>query len=336
MSEKVIHTADARMKKVLEIAENVAASRATVLICGESGTGKELVARFIHARSNRSSKPFVALNCAAVPDGLLESELFGYERGAFTGADARKTGKFESAHNSTFLLDEISELPINLQAKILRVIQEGEVERVGGLKPMKVDVRLIAATNKNLAELVETGAFREDLYYRLNVIPIEIPPLRQRAADVEMLSQHFVEVSCAANGLEAKSLDASALLKLKNWSWPGNVRELQNVIECTVLLSSARLIGASDIAIESRGVAERSPELKAGMKIEEAERLLIMKTLEFTEQNRTHAAQLLGISIRTLRNKLNEYKGAVTAEAAKYETEAARYEAEGDHEQRTI
>jgi transcriptional regulator with PAS, ATPase and Fis domain len=308
MNEKIIHTADAKMKKILEIAENVAASRATVLLHGESGTGKELVARFIHARSNRSSKPFVALNCAAVPDGLLESELFGYERGAFTGADSRKAGKFENANNSTFLLDEISELPLNLQAKILRVIQEGEIERLGGLKPTKVDVRIIAASNKDLYRLVETGQFREDLFYRLNVIPVEIPPLRQRIADIEMLSHLFVEVSCAANGFEAKTLDAKALLKLKNWEWPGNVRELQNVIERTVLLSSGKIITDSDVAIETKGHAANAQELKAGMKIEEAEKLLILKTLEFTDQNRTQAAQMLGISIRTLRNKLNEYK----------------------------
>ncbi len=317
MQEKIIHTADAKMKKILEIAENVATSRATILLHGESGTGKELLAHYIHARSNRSQKTFVALNCAAVPDGLLESELFGYERGAFTGADARKIGKFEHAHQSTFLLDEISELPLNLQAKILRVIQEGEIERLGSLKPIKVDVRIVAATNRNLAELVKLGQFREDLYYRLNVIPIEIPPLRQRVRDIELLSHTFVELSCVTNGLARKTLGETALSKLKSWRWPGNVRELQNVIERSVLLSRAQVIEDRDVAIEMPNSETDEVELSAGMTIGEVEKLLILKTLEYTNQNRTQAAQLLGISIRTLRNKLNEYK--VRLQGGEYE-----------------
>jgi transcriptional regulator with PAS, ATPase and Fis domain len=308
MKNRFIHTSDTQMKKILEIAEGVAVSRATVLIQGESGTGKELLARYIHAKSNRASNDFVALNCAAVPEGLLESELFGYERGAFTGADSRKIGKFESAHQSTFLLDEISELSINLQSKILRVLQEGEIERVGGIKPIKIDVRIIAASNKNLAELVKSGHFREDLFYRLNVIPIEIPPLRNREKDIEYLSEIFLEVSCTENGLELKKFNDSARAKLRKWSWPGNIRELQNVIERSVLLSSASELGADQIQIENFTEAVRDNSIHAGMTVQEAERLLIVKTLEYTSQNRTQAAHMLGISIRTLRNKLNEYK----------------------------
>lgn len=308
MAGKVIHTADPKMKKILEIAESIATSRATVLIQGESGTGKELLAQYIHTKSNRSSKPFVALNCAAVPDGLLESELFGYERGAFTGADNRKIGKFEMAHQSTFLLDEISELPLNLQSKILRVLQEGEVERLGGVKPVRVDVRIIAASNKNLSDMVRAGQFREDLFYRINVIPVEIPPLRSRVKDIDLLGQLFTEISCAENGLSLKYLTNEAKEKLRSWKWPGNIRELQNVVERAVLLSSTSELLASDIEIEGMHEGENTEDLRVGMTVQEAERLLIMKTLEYTSQNRTQAAHILGISIRTLRNKLNEYR----------------------------
>ncbi len=305
---RIISTVDPVMKNILEIAENVATSRASVLIHGESGTGKELLARFIHARSNRASKPFIAVNCAALPEGLLESELFGYEKGAFTGADQRKIGKFESAHQGTFLLDEISELPLVLQSKILRVLQESEIERVGGLKPIKVDVRIIAASNKKLSDLVRENKFREDLFYRLNVIPIEIPPLRHRMQDLDLLSDLFVETSCSENGLALKKLDDSARRKIHEWQWPGNVRELQNVMERSVLLTKEPTITGDDLQIE--GFQARQPRLtiQPGMTVEEAERLLIQKTLEYTAQNRTHAAQMLGISIRTLRNKINEYK----------------------------
>ena len=309
MSGKVIHTADVKMKKILEMADSVASSRATILIQGESGTGKELLAHYIHTKSNRASRDFVALNCAAVPDGLLESELFGYEKGAFTGADARKIGKFELANQSTFMLDEISELPLSLQSKILRVLQEGEVERLGGLKPVKVDVRIIAASNKNLSEMVKRGEFREDLFYRLNVIPLEIPPLRFRLKDIELLSSYFLENSCVENGLKMKRLTEDGLLKLKNWTWPGNIRELQNVMERSALLTEAEELTPDLLLIENyvENIRERNT-LQAGMTVQEAERLLIMKTLEHTHQNRTQAAHLLGISIRTLRNKLNEYK----------------------------
>ncbi|MCC7402981.1 MAG: sigma-54-dependent Fis family transcriptional regulator [Bdellovibrionales bacterium] len=305
----VIQTADPRMKSILAVAENIASSRAAVLIQGESGTGKELLARYIHARSPRATQRFIAINCAAVPDNLLESELFGYEKGAFTGADARKLGRFELANNSTFLLDEISEMPILLQAKLLRVIQEGEIERLGGTQPIRVNVRIIATSNRDLRELVTAGKFREDLFYRLNVIPLEVPPLRVRPLDVEMLANHFVETSCSENGLALRPLSPEALHKLKTWNWPGNVRELQNVIERSVLLNSgADLIPAEGIMISGYEEVRDPHHLRPGMTVFEAERALILKTLEFTGQNRTHAAEMLGISIRTLRNKIKEYK----------------------------
>lgn len=304
----MIQSVDSKMKKIFEVAENIATSRATVLITGESGTGKELLARYIHARSPRALRRFVALNCAAVPEGLLESELFGYERGAFTGADQRKIGKFEQAHESTFLLDEISEMPLPLQAKILRVLQEGEVERLGGTAPVKVNVRIIATTNRSLEAMVKNGEFREDLYYRLNVIPLQVPALRSRPGDIDLLARHFVDTSCAENQLPNKVLSEAALDKLKRYPWPGNVRELQNVVERSVLLATSTTIEADQILLaEVTGQPERS--LAPGMTVVEAERLLIMKTLEFTGQNRTKAAEMLGISIRTLRNKLNEYRG---------------------------
>ena len=307
MNNSLIHSTDLQMQEILKIAESVAASRATILIQGESGTGKELLARFIHAKSNRAQSRFLALNCAAVPENLLESELFGYEKGAFTGADQRKIGKFELANQSTFLLDEIGELPLALQAKILRVIQEGEVERLGGSHPIKVNVRLIAATNKNLSELVKNGQFREDLFYRLNVIPLEIPALRERPKDIAFLSRLFLETSCNQNGFPIKSLTKESEDKLLSWDWPGNIRELQNVIERSVLLTKNTQLSANDILITNY-VPQKIKSLNAGMTVSEAEKILILNTLDHTNQNRTQAAQLLGISIRTLRNKINEYK----------------------------
>ena len=312
MSEEqnIIHTKDPKMKNLLEVAESISTSKATVLIYGESGTGKELLARYIHAKSSRSQNRFVATNCAALPDGLLESELFGYERGAFTGANGKKDGKFVQADQSTYLLDEISELPLLLQSKLLRVIQEGEVEPLGSVIPKKVNVRLIATSNRDLSEMVNTKQFREDLFYRLNVIPLEIPPLRKRPKDIESLSDYFVDLSCSKNGLVHKTLGSDARKKLLTWSWPGNVRELQNVLERSVLLSRGNELNENDIQIKDYHLkTQPDQELKAGMTVSEAERLLILKTLEFTFQNRTKAAHLLGISIRTLRNKINEYKG---------------------------
>lgn len=308
----MIQIADARVKKIYEMAESVAVSRATVLITGESGTGKELLARFIHEKSPRSARRLVSLNCAAVPDGLLESELFGYEKGAFTGADQRRPGKFELANESTFLLDEVSELPLLLQAKLLRVLQEGEVERLGGQVPVKVNVRIIATSNRSLEKMVKDGEFREDLYYRLNVIPLHLPALRARPSDIEVLATDFITHSCDENGVPRKILSGEALNKLKTYRWPGNVRELQNVIERSVLLAGGQTIGPDQILLPEFSAEENTApvtSLRPGLTVEEAERLLILKTLEFTGQNRTRAAEMLGISIRTLRNKLNEYRG---------------------------
>jgi two-component system response regulator FlrC len=305
--ETAFRTNDPGMLRTLQIIENIAPSRATVLICGESGTGKEVLARMIHARSPRAARKFCAINCAAIPGELLESELFGHEKGAFTGAHQQKIGKFELANESTFLLDEISELPLLLQAKLLRVIQEGEVERVGGKCPIKINVRLIATTNRDLAKLVEQGSFREDLYYRLNVVPIQVPALRTRPKDIELLARFFLDISATLNGRSGLSFTDAAILKLKQWGWPGNVRELETVIERSILMSASTTLDAHDILIENFAPQVPAWSPKAGMTISQVERELIFQTLDYTKQNRTRAAQLLGISIRTLRNKLHEY-----------------------------
>jgi two-component system response regulator FlrC len=284
------------MKKIYEVAESVSVSRASVLVTGERGTGKELLARFIHSKSPRCNRRFVTLNCAAVPEGLLESEL---------------VGRFEMARESTILLEEISEMALPLQAKLFRVLQEGEMERIGGGAPIRINARILATSNRPLESAVKEGAFREDLYYQLNVIPIHIPPLRTRPRDIEALAQHFVAASCGENGLPVKAVSGGGLEKLRAYSWPGNVRELQNVVERTVLLAPGAEILPGDILLPE--VEERAQAASAfipGMTVTEAERVLIMKTLEFTGQNRTRAAEMLGISIRTLRNKLNEYREA--------------------------
>lgn len=325
MKNVEIRTQDSEMLRVLRMAENVASSRATVLIQGESGTGKELLAKYIHAASPRASRRLVAINCAAVPEGLLESELFGHEKGAFTGAHAAKPGKFELAHESTILLDEISEMPLLLQAKLLRVLQEGEIERLGGRAPTKVNVRIIAATNRDLASMVRRGLFREDLYYRLNVVPLKIPALRERRADILDLAKFFSEVSSHLNGRLVRAFSKAAEQRLLEWAWPGNVRELENVVERAVLYATGDSIEVQDLAFDENqpgilsNLESHAPNgqvqvssaqaagIAPGMTVSEAERLLIMKTLEYTSQNRTKAAKLLGISIRTLRNKLHEY-----------------------------
>ena len=303
----VIYTQNYKMKKLIELIDKVASSRATILLQGESGTGKELFSRYIHSKSARCNNKFYAINTAAVPESLLESELFGYEKGAFTGASQRKIGKFEQANGSTLLLDEISEMPLVLQAKILRVLQENEIERVGGTDSIPVNVRLVAATNRNLGELVREGKFREDLYYRLNVIPVTIPPLRSRLDDVEVLSPIFIDMVCKQNNIEDKALTKCAIEKLQKWDWPGNVRELRNILERSCLLANGNSISAKEIIIDNFK-EYNSDELSPGMTVSRAEKLLILKTLDFTKQNRTHAADLLGISVRTLRNKINEYK----------------------------
>ena len=303
---------DPDMKRVIEMAENIAVRKATVLITGESGVGKELMARHIHDVSHRNDHAFIATNCAAVPENLLESELFGYEKGAFTGAQTSKPGKLELANKGTFLLDEISEMPLALQGKLLRVIQESEIERLGSTQVKKVDVRFICTTNRSLAEMVKKGEFRQDLFYRLNVIPLNIPPLRGRKKDLNSLVQFFLNKVAIENKMRIKEVSVEALQKIHNWTWPGNVRELQNVIERSCLMSPGDQLLPEDIKIETTPLQETS-ELESGlvttgMTIQEAERRLILKTLEYTGENRTQAAKILGISIRTLRNKLNEYK----------------------------
>jgi transcriptional regulator with PAS, ATPase and Fis domain len=305
----MILTQDSKMKHIVEIAESIASSKAAVMIQGESGTGKEVLAKLIHSKSQRSNQRMVSINCAAIPDGLLESELFGYVRGAFTGATQDKPGKFELANNSTLLLDELGDLPLALQAKLLRVLQENEVERLGAKQPIKVNVRIISTTNKNIEKLVKEGKFREDLYYRLNVIPLQIPSLRQRPKDIELLAQQFVEASCIINKKDKMQISKEALEKLQAWTWPGNIREMENVIERAVLLNSGRVLLPEFIELPELS-GEASPDfIEAGMTIMEAEKKLILKTLNYTNQNRTKAAHLLGISIRTLRNKIQEYKG---------------------------
>ena len=293
-------------------------SQATVLVQGESGTGKELLARFIHSRSPRGHRPFIAVNCAALPDGLLESELFGHERGAFTGALMRKIGKFEMAHQGTILLDEISEMNLGLQAKLLRVLQEREVDRIGGREPVHVNIRVIATTNRSLRQEVEQGRFREDLYYRLNVFPITLPPLRERPSDIPVLVRHFVRATAARNGLAAPRISEAALAVLQGRLWRGNVRELENAVERAVLLAGGEGIAPEHVLMDESAVAgspsapshtintTTSPATAGSLW--EMERDLIMHTLDRVKGNRTHAAKVLGISIRTLRNKLREYR----------------------------
>ena len=316
-----IVTDDKRIIKLLEMAKAVADSRATVLISGESGTGKELFARFLHENSSRKKGPFVAVNCASLPEGLLESELFGHEKGAFTGAVSRKPGRFELADGGTILLDEISEMAVSLQAKLLRVLQEGEVDRVGGRHPVPVDVRVVATTNRDLKEHMQKGEFREDLYYRLNVIPLRIPPLRERKGDVPLLAQHFLSLYAQENNRAGLSLSEEAARLLSAHSWPGNVRELMNTMERAVLLAQEtgpsspgsafvrRLYPARVRAPLPAPAADPTAGPAPHPALKEAEEVLIIqRALGETEGNRTHAAKMLGISVRTLRNKLNEYK----------------------------
>ena len=370
--QRPIITNDALMIKVLEVSEAVARSDATVLIQGESGTGKELIARLIHTSSTRKCNSFVAVNCAALPETLLESELFGHEKGSFTGALNKKLGKFELAHGGTILLDEISEMELTLQAKLLRVLQEREVDRVGGKEPVSIDVRVVATTNRNLEEMVREGKFRADLYYRLNVIPLTVPPLRARSGDIRLLVRHFM---LSFLGNDAPYIPDEVMLTLETYPWPGNIRELQNAVERAAILSKGNIIQKEDFLLcksketNFKGVninyLEDSPNpefqahvakeenqdnsnsqlksgtnyevsnnnyvyenlngeqrvsnsnlkpvkvISAGTTVQEMEKELIIETLKATNNNRTQAAKMLGISIRTLRNKLNEYKMSV-------------------------
>lgn len=322
---------DPSMKAVLQIADRVAPSDATILITGESGTGKEVMSRYIHQKSRRSSGAFISLNCAAIPESLLESELFGHEKGAFTGAVARRIGKFEEANGGTLLLDEVTEMHPALQSKLLRAIQERTIDRVGGNSPVKVDIRLIATSNRDMEQAVKAGQFREDLYFRLNVINLALPALRERPSDILPLSEMFVAKYSEQNGIPGKRISAAAAEKLKAHHWQGNVRELENTIHRAVLVSQEDEIEAGAImlagqkastvaqtaaavvektAVSSGGAAAAVQTALVGRTVADVERELILNTLDHCLGNRTHAANVLGISIRTLRNKLKEYSDA--------------------------
>ncbi len=313
-SVKIISN-DGEMHRLLKLAEKVSDSSASVLIQGESGTGKELFARFIHEKSDRSQMAFVAVNCAALPEALLESELFGHEKGAFTGAVSAKQGKFEQAHRGTLLLDEISEMQVHLQAKLLRVLQERKVDRVGGTRPIDVDVRIIATTNREIETAIKEGEFREDLYYRLNTIPLLIPPLRSRKGDMELLALYFMEKYSKIDRRNVKGMTKEAFKHLASHEFPGNVRELENIIQRAVLLTENGEIKPCDLLLNNNKSMELISEQGidgvengTGRTIKEMEKKMIFHTLTETSGNRTNAAKILGISVRTLRNKLNEYK----------------------------
>ncbi|MDE1153871.1 MAG: sigma-54 dependent transcriptional regulator [Micavibrio sp.] len=331
---------DPSMKAVLQVADRIAPSDASVLITGESGTGKEVMSKYIHQKSRRSGGPFISLNCAAIPENLLESELFGHEKGAFTGAIARRIGKFEEANGGTLLLDEISEMHPALQAKLLRAIQERIIDRIGGTAPVKIDIRLIATSNRDMEQAVREGKFREDLYFRLNVVNLELPSLRERPSDIIALATLFINKYSEQNGIPPKTFSAAASEKLKSHHWQGNVRELENTMHRAVLVSQEEQIEpsaimlagqkAADIAqaaavaakaaekaaerpVESTAgkvAANEQPAALVGRTVADVEKELILNTLDHCLGNRTHAANILGISIRTLRNKLKEYGDA--------------------------
>ena len=303
----------ASMRDVFRLVEKIAPTNSTVMIRGESGTGKELVARAVHARSNRSQRPFFALNCAAIPENLLESELFGHEKGSFTGADARKIGLFEAASGSTLFLDEIGDLTLPLQGKILRALQEKEVKRVGGNETIPVDVRVVAATNRDLAAMMKSGQFREDLFYRLNVIPVELPPLRDRASDVRALVSRFLDKANASHGTSVASVSPEAMELLVRHGWPGNVRQLESVVERAVLLCEGNVVVPSDLPSEVR--LNTAPAARPygfdipaeGIDIEEFERQLIVQAMEKSGWVIAKAARLLGLTYRTLQYRLEKF-----------------------------
>jgi len=308
--------ADPSMKRVVKMADQVAPSEATILITGESGTGKEVMSRYIHKKSKRKNGPFIALNCAAIPENLLESELFGHEKGSFTGAIAKRIGKFEEASGGTLLLDEITEMHPSLQAKLLRAIQERVIDRVGGNAPVKVDVRIIATSNRDMQDSVNQGRFREDLYFRLNVVNLALPALRERPADILPLAQNFADKYAEVNGVVKKKLSISAREKIQMSKWRGNIRELENAMHRAILISVEDEIEAEAIHISdtpATTVQVVSPQVQQQISTDgvitlaDMERNMILDTVENCLGNRTHAAKILGISIRTLRNKLNQY-----------------------------
>jgi DNA-binding NtrC family response regulator len=312
---------DGAMQAIIKLADQVAPSEASIMITGESGTGKEVLARYVHRKSSRAKMPFVSVNCAAIPENLLESELFGHEKGAFTGAIGRRVGKFEEADGGTLLLDEISEMDIRLQAKLLRAVQEREIDRVGGSKPVKVNLRVIATSNRDMAEEVKKGNFREDLLFRLNVVNLKIPPLRDRPEDIRILGEHFAKKYAAVNGLPERPVSAAALKVLQSSHWRGNVRELENTIHRAVLLNQEEELSPQSILLPDgrpRSEEGHAPGMATGQVVEagavlvgrtvaDVEQELIINTLRNCLGNRTHAANILGISIRTLRNKLKQY-----------------------------
>ena len=318
---KTLVTEDPKLLDILKLAKSVATSRSTILIQGESGTGKELLAVYIHENSGFNDEPYVAVNCAALPDTLAESELFGHEKGAFTGAVNRKMGKFELAKHGTVVLDEISEMTLPLQAKLLRVLQEREIDRVGGSRSVPMHARVVAISNVDLKKAISENKFREDLYYRINVVPFTIPALDERKGDIPLLVEHFLEKYAQLNNQEKKKISDAAMTQLVNKEWKGNIRELENSIERAVLIGSGPELLPEHLFFDPADSPSRSQShsvlsMWAGTTVKEMEKQLITKTLEEVNDNRTHAAELLGISIRTLRNKLREYKQELEASQA--------------------
>lgn len=309
-SRKLFDTADEKMTRIQDIIWQISDTNVPVLITGESGVGKEVIAKAIHSAGSQKDRPFVAVNCAAMPATLLESELFGFEKGAFTGANQKHVGKFEQADNGTLLLDEITEMEPALQAKFLRVLQEKEIERLGGKSPVKINTRIIATTNRDIVSLVSQGRFRQDLYYRLYVLHIEVPPLRERPKDIALLSQKFLDDCKTSFNRPNLSFSEDAMAKIKQHTWPGNVRELQNIIQRAVIMSSNDVIVSSNIPIEGETPMislDWVNSLPIGQTLRTVETHFILETLKNHRGNRTHAAKTLGISLRTLRNKINEF-----------------------------
>ncbi|MBL4632300.1 MAG: sigma-54-dependent Fis family transcriptional regulator [Kofleriaceae bacterium] len=314
-------------RRAMDITVQAAASEATVLLLGASGTGKELLARTVHENSSRAQGPLIPINCAAIPESLLEAELFGYEKGAFTGATTSREGRFEAANGGTLFLDEIGEMSRHVQVKLLRVLQEGEIERLGGAgKTRKIDIRLVAATNIDLADAVRKGDFREDLFYRLNVVPIHVPALRDRADDIPLLVQHFVRLYSEKNGKQISGFSREALLAMSRYQWPGNVRELENAVERAVVLSRAAVIGEDDLPPEIRdhealGTSSRSMTFTIGTPLDEIEMRVIRETLRETRGDKRLAAKLLGIATRTIYRRLESQESNVTAQTQKPDTD---------------